>query len=298
MDKDTGELTSMEHYDVYLTEGSTVKAYSPEQKQIIESKKIQKEYYEKARRELGDFYFIMNASKMGELLPATAARLIYLCTYLDFDNNFMLTQRTPKKAMQKSDLQSVLGLSESGTRKFWDEVSPKYITQSADGLRLNTDEIHRGSIKGADSSYRKIWIRQVRKLYKATPLTRHKHLGYVFQVLPYVNIEYNIICWNIDETDIDEIIPLTLREFCELIDYDVSQASRLIDIYKNITFEYKGKTEYLITFVVNNRDLNGAKFYINPHIVYSGSDYQKVEVLGAFVKKGRRKKIESKVKVK
>ena len=73
-----------------------------------------------------------------------------------------------------------------------------------------------------------------------TPQSKHTNLGYIFKLIPYVNCEYNIICHNPLEKDLDLIEPMTVGEFCEAIGYDKTNASRLIKIYNEIIFEVDG----------------------------------------------------------
>ena len=238
LNTDTGELRKL--YNIEYEEGSIVKIITPEQKEIIKEKEEQKLYKKTSRAELGDFYFIMEENSLGNLSTSGAVRLIYLCTYLNYDNKFMIYRR---KEMQKSDIKDLLQLSKSAFHNFWNEVSPTYIIEEGNTFKVNTKEINRGKKRSKKSSYRKIWINQVRKLYQNTPTSKHKHLGYIFNLLPYINIQYNILCWNPDERILDNIKPLTVKEFCDNIGYNFNQVARLITIYQNITFDFKEAEE-------------------------------------------------------
>ena len=55
-------------------------------------------------------------------------------------------------------------------------------------------------------------------------------------------------------------------------------------LYRQITFEINNQREYFLTFVMNEADAEHIRIFVNPRIIYSGSDYKKVEVLGAFTK--------------
>lgn len=72
----------------------------------------------------------------------------------------------------------------------------------------------------------------MRKLYIMVQPSQHKHLGYLFKMLPYVNLEYNVLCHNPLESNLDDIQLMTVSEFCGAIGYDISNWHRLNKIYK------------------------------------------------------------------
>lgn len=102
-------------------------------------------------------------------------------------------------------------------------------------------------------------------------------MGYIFQLLEHINIEYNLLCLNPEEAELSEIRTLDIDAFCKIIHYDVSQKSRLMRTLKKQTFDVNGKQERLISFVDG-----GDKIVINPRVIYSGSDFRKVAVLTLF----------------
>jgi hypothetical protein len=106
-------------------------------------------------------------------------------------------------------------------------------------------------------------------------------------MIPYLNKEYNVLCWNIDEQSIDNIECMTLDEFCEEIGYSTNQRKRLIDEYKEITFPVDGIQEPFCSFVTNGSDFNDTKIYVNPRVLYKGSRMDSVRILGLFSKPRR-----------
>lgn len=276
----TGEVTPA--VTVTMPIGSYIR--TPEQQRAYrEHLKIEQKKYlsRKAKNDFSHFYFVLREGKLGNLSAETAARLVYLCTFLDFNGHFMKSER---QRMKKADLQEVLGLSTGTTHKFWKEVTPSYIGEDSEGLILTNSDITRGTIAGSGKSYQTFYNAAIRKVYRGTKVTRHRHLGYIYQVLPLINIEYNIICWNAGEKVLDNIIPMSVAEFCEQIGYNAGEYTKLLKIYRQITFQVENHLEYFLTFVVNEADASHMRIFVNPRILYSGSDYTKVEVLGAFTK--------------
>lgn len=285
INKNTGEISKT--IRIETVPGTIV--LTPEQQE--QRRKAWEVYQNRAirknlNRPLGNFFFIQNDSDFGDITPATLARLIYLNTYLNFENNqLMLKKDAP---MYRKDLIRVLKISKGAISKFWHEVSPKYIMESESGLIFtNNNYFFRGYLNKTQKDdlyrYRKFFIRGIRKLYHSVGnVSQHKHLGYIFQMLPFINIEYNVLCHNPLETDYEKIEPLTLQEFCKEIGYNISQVSRLLNIYKNIVF---CNGQRFCNFVNDGLDRNNSKIFINPHVLYSGSNYANVEVLDVFTRR-------------
>ena len=186
--------------------------------------------------------------------------------------------------MQKSDLEKMLRLSRSTVYSFLAEVWDKYLFADESGNLYMSKDFVRGTIRGHtdDGAYQKFYIDALRELYTQTSSKRHRYLGKIFALLPYINIEYNILCWNQYETDINKIEKIDLGELAVLINYDKSQCARLRMIYDQMTFPWKGNNQKFCSFVASGRELNSFQIFVNPHIVYSGSAWRRVEMLGAF----------------
>lgn len=259
------------------------KILTPDQLAAIKlrNERAKKRYWAlKANKPLGNFYFIPANENFEGLSPETVTRLIFLNTYLPFDDNrLMKTQRTQ---MKKSDLPEILNVSKSTVKRFWQEVNGKYIVETDEGLLFTNNDIFRnGKLqKRKYGTYQKFYINAIRKLYKSTD--KHKHLGYIFQMLPYINFEYNIICKNPEETTLKKIEHMTLAEFCDAIHFDISHINRLLKIYKDLTFAVNDKQERFCAFVYDGLHRNKAKIFVNPHILYCGSDYKQVKILASF----------------
>lgn len=280
VDEDTGEAT--ETKAVIIPIGSRV--ITPKQQKAydeLKERQIKREMRRKIQDELGYFYFVMREHRFGNISAESAARLIYLCTYLNYNNEFMLTER---RKMKKSDLKDVLGLSGSTTFKFWKEIENIYISDCQEkGLTLCCPDIVRGKLIDTTNQYQKVYIESIRSIYKSTQSTKHRYLGYIFQLLPYVNVEYNLICANPKEKELGEIHPFTVAEICNILGYDKKNIKRFKNIYRRLTFNYRGRNEYLFTFISQWDGEEAMSVFVNPHILYSGSDYHKVEILGGFV---------------
>ena len=121
-------------------------------------------------------------------------------------------------------------------KDLWEKIKNHYIFEGEDGSLTVHGNFFIGKQKRINERLTKIFTQKVRALYRSTPTKQHVYLGYVFQLLYCVNIQYNIICSNPLETTLDDIDPLTVKEFCALIGYDEGQSSRIEKTYSKIMF--------------------------------------------------------------
>lgn len=128
----------------------------------------------------------------------------------------------------------------------------------------------------------KIYKKGIRILFESVNKSEHKHLGYIFALLPYVNFEYNVLCKNPDEKDLNSIEPISLKDFCIMIGFDISHLNRLKKIYSAIRFNVDGEQRRFVAFVNDGTDIKRSTICINPRVLYSGSDYTKVEAYALF----------------
>lgn len=228
------------------------------------------------------YYFVRSDISFSGISPAMVTRLIYLSTYTNFsDNTLMLTRKTK---MQRKDLSNVIGLSERHTANFWKEIYPAYVTENEEGfLKLNDDIFKRGRLKRKSfTAYQQFYDMGVRKLYEAANGKYHKQLGYLFKLLPFINVEYNLVCRNPFETDVEKLELLSIAEFCKLIGFDVSHIDRLLKVYNTVRFVVNGRQERFCTMIYNGIDECNAKICINPSVFYAGTNIGRIEVTKLF----------------
>lgn len=278
-DLETGEFVKLEHQEV--PEGSVFltpqELRRREEYRKMKEKEAEREFY---RKHGPRFYFALSSTRYKDLLPATMARLVYLATFLDYDGKLKNEQ---KVVIKKDDLQEImLFSSQSQVSYFWREANPKYLYEDEAGnLVMSETYFQRGKLQPGDT-FQKFYIEAVRELYRKTDPRRHKYLGAVFQMLPFVNMEYNAICHNPDAKEINDIDFLTLDEFCDYINYDKSNKHRLPKMYKEITFPVGDSQEVFCAFVTDGGDIGSAKIFVNPWVLYKGDSLDKVQLLGKF----------------
>lgn len=88
--------------------------------------------------------------------------------------------------------------------------------------------------------------------------------------------------YDIFEKDISEVQPLPLKRFCESVGYNYSKIGRLLNTYADMKISVDGNEEWFCAFVFDGASLKNAKMCVNPHVLYSGSNPEKIKVLTTF----------------
>lgn len=241
----------------------------------------EKTYRNRKARENGRYVqMASDQAAFKDLPPDTLARATYLATFLDFGSDDLY--QSQRRKILRRDLPKILGLAEAPTNRFWAAVKDRYFYRDQLGY---VHTLGNGYVMGRldarfDEEYQKLYTKAVRELYEKIPPRQHKRLGYVLKMISFINFEYNILCYNPTQKVFDRIKPLTVSEFCEVIGFDKTHATDLARDYGRITFTVDGKQEIFCKFLFNVSTVENATIYINPRLVYKGSDFKKVEAIG------------------
>ena len=129
----------------------------------------------------------------------------------------------------------------------------------------------------------KFYFDGIQTLYRACDPEQRGRLGILFKLLPFVNIEWNLLCRPecAMETDLSKVELLTMADFCALSGFDVKHINDLVRSYRDITFDVDGHKELFCSITYDGVNKAGAYICINPNILYSGKFPENVKVLGA-----------------
>lgn len=253
-----------------------------------EDRKRLKKYWEKQndktirRRDhlnLGEFYMTpCRKNQFAGLQPHDVARLVYLATFMDYDS--VLKSRDTHLTV--NDLPKLLEVSKKTFNRLWDKIQGRFITESEDGSLIIASGFLRGKQKRIEERLTKVFIQKLQALYRNTPKSKRRLLGYVFQLLYHVNVEYNILAKNPLESELELVEPITVKEFATMIGYDESQVSRLEKAYSDVVFMCDGRLQHFCAFVDHGRNAEGRFVVINPRIFYAGKCHEQVDMLGLF----------------
>ena len=273
IDRRTGEVHKLSV--AYMKPGDV--AYSKEAREARKRRIEREQQLEmicRANQDCEKFVFANTAEGFSELSPASVVRLIVLSTYLDYRNGLRLDRWTP---MKYENLQSILKIGRTAVQDFWREVSPVYVDKDGDNLVLTDQEaFHRGELQDRNARWIKIYHNAVRELYRSADKSQHKHLGHVFKMLRYINVQHNILCLNPLEKDRGQIIPITFGRFCEIAGYSAENTARLADYFMKVKFSIGNRREHFCKFVMNDRQISHSWIFVNPRVMYSGTDPEAV----------------------
>lgn len=250
-------------------------------KEKADAKIVFRQYTEK---ELGEFIFIIykmyeNINRHEEILTSSdLTRLIYIATFVNFDGVLMETERT---VMTKDKLKEKLRLSKNAFNDLYGKlIKLKMLIEHDKILYINPDYFFKGKIEDnlpSDYNCAMLFISNIRHLYDITSTRSHKTLSTLFRLIPYMNVEFNIVCKNPNERNSELIQPLNLKEVGEILGYSEVGIQKLKSELVNIRTK---DNKHVIGFFTADGNLNHYKIIISPKIIFQGNSYEKVEGFG------------------
>lgn len=287
IDPNTGEVINWDNQTVYIqTEAQRQLA-----RQYFDKLSKSKEINEECKKYGRFIWGVYNISQKSfpELKPSNITRLMYLATFISYDGYISDNKNNP---LQKNKIFDIMGLSEREFRNFYKNLIDNKITyEKNDKVYINENIFKKGELSprdlavfSQDEKYlTRIYINGVRELYKKATARSHKSLSYIFQVLPYVNRDYNIVCHNPLETELNNIQKMTLGEFCDIIEYSKNNITQLAKTLFEPTFMVNKEPKTAMRYVLDRSlDKNTYSMFINPRVYYAGNKWNVVEVLGRF----------------
>ena len=213
INKETGEIIE-DGYVIFTTE-QLAEYKKKKEEEKFKTVKIKKDY-----KEYGNFIWIIyNVGQLlfdGKIKNTTLTKLIYLSTFIKYSdskkNNIIKNGKirwielvtNNKKPITKNNLGNILNISDRSVLYFIKEtVENEIIYIENDILYINSKYIAKGNIMNIkynpDDTISRIYIDTVRSLYKETLTKDHKLLSYFFLMIPYLNLEWNVLCYNQEE---------------------------------------------------------------------------------------------------
>ena len=271
-----GEISLGQNEDII-----TKKIYTPKQKHFFN---MENELKTSSYLEGGyvHMFYIKNEILFNDigLKPNSVTRLIYLATYLNYTEKYkkygMLVkygENNKPKPMTRKDLKEIMKLSDTQFKGFLKELKDKSILFEMDKkYYLNNAYFCKGRVKNNReyaklyNNYTRIYIPPIRELYNKFKPTKHKQLGYIFQLIPYMDFED---CRLIN----DEGYKLELYDMCEILGLstDKDNMNKLKNEFKKMTFFVANKEYYLFARVQIGEH---TAWHINPYALWSGSELE------------------------
>lgn len=266
---DIGELKKNEEMVIH-------KVRTPEQKKFLTSKYKLHDFL----KNCGEFLFMY--VKKNEILfnglnlqPANISRLIYLATYIQYNNkqeNLLIIKDSDNKtkSMTKKEMMKLLNLKQKAFYDFIRDLKQNNLLYEADDkFYLSSDYFSKGKCPFDGKEYVRVFINPVRQLYENCTPRQHKTLSYVFRLLSKMNYETNIICHNPLEQNPKKMSLKDIGEFLGI--YNTGNLTTL----KNQLFSFyimeNGKKYHIFYHVtVQGEKFKNNYFIINPKLCWGG----------------------------
>ena len=207
--------------------------------------------------------------------PATFTRLLYLSTYIDKDNRI---------DVPRDSIRLLLGLSDRTYHRFIKEVIDNNLLIDKDNEYYVNDSFVVKNVpvtanKLIDKKYMRAYNDIIRDLYKSHHVSEHVKIAYLYWMIPFVSIKYNVLCHNPQETNLNLIQPMKIKEYCSLIGYSCDNYRR----FKAEMLKLTTRKSFVVSFIDNSY---GSFCFINPKVFYGGhlNDTRYITVLTNFKK--------------
>lgn len=264
-DKSTGQIYEGVDFEIHPNIGGA----TYQQKDYMQSKSALAEH----NREMGGFIFTIYrlAEHMDkEITKADLARLLFMATYLNYDNELRFDNGT---AITKKHLPELLGLKDKAFRTFYNKVvSFGVLIETERGLKLNDDYFVKGElkpeIKNGEIPYVRTYNKTIRDLYAMYGTTRKAgNLGLVYLVIPFIHKGTNILASNPKEKDYAWIEPINLQDLAKILKYSPDKIKSAL---LSISLGSGNDLEYV--FTVTEMGGNEKYTYVNSKVLWRGNN--------------------------
>lgn len=278
----------LEHYILKPGEELAVvnkkKELTDKQIEFLNSNKELKEYNES----LGGFItmcYIKNELLFNHLNLelSNISRIIYLATYLSYNDKEegLLVCKIGNKnvPMTRQIMQTKLGLSDSTFERFMTDVRKHELIYSSERkYYINPKYFTKGKCEFDNKCYTRIYIDTTRFLFENIKVSQHKQLSYIFQLIPKIHYNINVVCKNPDEHDTNKIQKMTLTEICEFLNVSKNNATNLKKNLLKFHVNVQGYKFHLFNYIsIENSETKRDYFAINPNLIWKGNNINDIK---------------------
>lgn len=206
--------------------------------EILQWKKEKTEMQEYTINNCGHFYFNFYNQLLDKLQPQYLVRFIYLCCYMNYENILVINKSTRQYPIYEEDLQSILRLSRSeyyNTKKEFTNFN-LIIFNEDKTISINNTYCKKGDIMKKNKSEKvRMFENGIKDIYENSKPSEHKALGLLFEILPKINLRWNVVCHNPEEEMLEKIQPYSLKDLAK----ELEQTN--VTRFKKETFRYGSK---------------------------------------------------------
>ena len=219
------------------------------------------------KSKLGRFYFSFY-NNLPKIDKQYLFRFIYLCTYLKYNDTRLALKLDNDRytLIKENELQELLKLSKSEYYRTKDVLinNDLICIDKDDNIHINNKISTLGNTNNKND-FTRIFKDAIQNIYKKSLPREHKKLALFIDLLPYVNFNLNIICFNPNEVQPIAIDPLTIKDIQKILgDNGGKNLSRLRNTLLN-TFIGDEKAMLIV------KDFEKEFFVVNPKMYYKGN---------------------------
>jgi hypothetical protein len=187
-----------------------------------------------------------------------------------------------RRPLTKREALNALGLSRSLGHTFWREVvDGGFIIEEPDGrLSMPSQMFFRGRFKASGEQFglMPVYCNQYRAAFRGAATAEHRYLGYLIQLLPWLNLKTNVLCQDLSgrlaENEV-EISPASVPDFCKLVGLSAGSAGKIRRVYDKLSFPVDGVCRRVCSVV---RDKSGREVMcLNSRLMFAGSNWEYAE---------------------
>jgi len=245
-----------------------------------ENKKSTDELYAFLDREYGSFCFLFYSLNTSDLGKQYIIRFLYLCTFMDYENKLVYgNAKGDRKYMTDTELKTVLKLNKVMTARTKEALLNNGLlyTDEYDHIIINKEYSLRGKIEKVQkkSLYIRVFGNAIRDLYERATPREHKRLSLLVTLLPFINFNYNVVCYTPEAEFEYQIRAMDMKAICRIVKYPISQSSRL----KKELLALKVGGELVVAIVETG---DSETISINPRVYYRGGDLEILKPIWKF----------------
>lgn len=236
--------------------------------------------------EMGEFIFshyeeVINkiVDEKGKFDSALAFRFLYLSTFIDYDNKLKWGECFRGKHtayMLEKDLKEVWGLGKVQTIKDKTKLinlGLLIVDEETKELSINIRYCHKGKIKNSlKGESIRVFEKAIQEIYIDSLPKEHKRLGIFIKLIPFLNTQHNILCFNTEEERAIMIKPLSIQDICKIVNHTVKNARRLEgELLKTTVNEQP--------LLMKHTKFNSVVYSVNPKLFYKGNNIEQLTAL-------------------
>lgn len=175
-------------------------------------------------------------------------RFILLATYLNFNNEL----QHKGKPITKSTLAEIWETNRTRTNETYKILTNnEYIREVGGNIMINDELLRKGEIAeyirqlkklDKDYTFTKLYCKNIQEIYYDADPKCRKQLAYLFQLLPYINYNFNCFCGNPTEDDITKVKPYGWKDLARICGLGETNGTRI----KNALYKLRVNEQHVI----------------------------------------------------